>query len=206
LRSSFHRTNRSDIIRLREVDIPVLHRSISAKTKHLFELRDGVQNGAFWNLIQHHGYPTPLLDWTYSPFVAAFFAFRKATTSAESKEKVRIFVFNKQAWTDEFPQWEHLTVALPHLSILEPLAIENPRAVPQQALCTVTNVDDIENYVQKLEAQTRHKFLEVFDLPLNEGRKILQDLKLMGVSAATLFPGIDGTCEEMRFAHFAEPR
>ena len=41
--------------------------------------------------LRHLGFPSPLMDWTRSPYIAAFFAFRSATKPSESK--VSVFVF-----------------------------------------------------------------------------------------------------------------
>jgi FRG domain len=205
LRTAFHRNGRADLTRFLNEDIQILHRHLSARTKHLFNLNNAAENGAFFNLLQHHGYPTPLLDWTYSPYVAAFFAYRgisnKMAAKAAPSAKVRIHVFDQSRWKIDWNQVLMLLTTAPHLSFLEFMAIENERLIPQHSASTVTNLDDIETYIRSKETQEK-TYLTAIDLPVRERRKVVHELSYMGITAGSLFPGLDGACEELRERHF----
>lgn len=205
LRTSFHRTGRADFVRFLNEDIQTLHRHLSARTKHVFNLSNPVENGAFFNLVQHHGYPTPLLDWTYSPYVAAFFAYRRISNTmshnAASSDKVRIHVFDQSKWRIAVNQVMMVLTSMPHLSIGEFIAVENERMIPQQAASTVTNVDDIETYIKSHESSQR-QFLFAIDLPVKERKTVMRELSYMGITAGSLFPGLDGACEELKERNF----
>jgi FRG domain len=205
LRTSFHRTRRADLIRFLTNDIQTLHRHLSLRTSHVFNLLIPDQNGAFFNLVQHHGYPTPLLDWTFSPFVGAFFAYRHLKNSeavcAGDDQKVRIFVFDHREWRTRYFTNSKLTPARPHFSFLEFIAIDNERMIPQQSVSSLTNIDDIETHIRTLEAPDQ-EYLKIIDLPMNERPAVMRELSVMGITAGSLFPGLDGTCEELRERFF----
>lgn len=206
LRTSFHRTQRANLERFLGDDIPRLRKHLSARTSHLFDFTKPDEHGAFVSLVQHHGYPTPLLDWTRSAFIGAFFAYRMIRNSAALSEglverKVRIFVFDSQQWS-LLPQVHKLAPAQPHVSLLDALAIENTRMIPQQALSTITNVDDVESYIQQVEQIKQMRYLRVIDLPVRERPIVMTDLRQMGITAGSMFPGLDGACEALREQYF----
>lgn len=206
LRTSYHRAGRADLIRFLNEDIQTLHRQLSARTKHVFNLLIPNENGAFFNLVQHHGYPTPLLDWSYSPYVAAFFAYRgiskEQAEKADPSKKVRILVFDQAQWKSDWNQILNIVTNGLHLSIGEFMAIENERMIPQQAASTVTNIDDIELYIKAKEAEKGKVYLSAIDLPVINREKVVQELRYMGITAGSMFPGLDGACEELRERNF----
>lgn len=202
LRTSFHRNGRSDLMRFIHEDIQILLKHLTARTNHFFNLKNPDENGAFFNLVQHHGYPTPLLDWTYSPYVAAFFAYRGITNTFAIgdgiNDYVRVHVFNHIEWKSDFAQIKDLLDPKLHFSISEFLAIDNERMIPQQALSSITNIDDIETYIQIRETVKGKTYLEAIDLPVKERRLVCEELQYMGITAGSLFPGLDGSCEELK--------
>ncbi len=199
LTTKFHRKGRYLINRFLDEDIPALHQRISCLTPHYFNLNDPTQKGAFLTLVQHHGYPTPMLDWTLSPFIAAFFAFHEKLIDHKENDKVRIYIFNKELWEKTFPVPKQLIFDEPlqFLNIYEATAINNPRQIAQQAITMSTNVLNIEEFLIGMGKYANGEIIQAFDISLKERSLAINDLRLMGITVGTLFPGIDGVCEEI---------
>jgi hypothetical protein len=44
--------------------------------------------------------------------------------------------------------------------------------------------------------------LWAIDLPVGDRRQVVRDLSYMGITAGSLFPGLDGACEELTERNF----
>jgi hypothetical protein len=95
-----------------------------------------------------------------------------------------------------------VNIVEPHVSFLEFLAIENERMIPQQAASLITNVDDIETYLMTKQLAGKPPYLSAIDLPVIERPRVIRDLAYMGITAGSLFPGLDGACQELRERNF----
>ncbi len=202
LRTSFHRNERYRVSEFVNKDVKQLHKRLSAITSHYFDLGVPDQNGSFFNLLQHHGYPTPLLDWSFSPYVAAFFAFRNLPQNYNKEGYVRVYIFDNESWQSTYQQIQNIDPPFPHLSVMEFISIDNPRLVPQQGVTTVTNVVDIEEFILEKARGDSKNYLTAIDILANERETVMQELRFMGISAGSMFPSIDGVCEELRELNF----
>jgi hypothetical protein len=161
-------------------------------------------NAAIWSILQHHGYPTPMLDWSYSPFVAAYFAFYDADLQVDCAP--RIYIFDQASWNARYGRMEFIVDAAPNqLVVVESMSVANPRHGPQQAVSTVTNIADVESFVRRKEQEDGVSYLTICDLPWESRSQIMRELELMGITYGSLFPGLDGVCRDMRGRLFAEP-
>ena len=100
--------------------------------------------------------------------------------------------------------WQPVTLLVHpqlHVTVREFIAINNERMIPQQAASTVTSIDDIETYIRSRETEEK-TYLRAIDLPVRERKRVILELSYMGITAGSLFPGLDGACEEMAERNF----
>lgn len=155
------------------------------RSKSSAELRD---EDEWWALGQHNGLSTPLLDWTTSPFVAAFFAFEK--TSDEAHLNRGIFAIHQESFEEKAKTLNSDEV----VRFINPFSDENARLVNQSGLFTKAPVGvDIEAWAKDAFRGTTDsiKLLKV-TLPNEERELVLRLLNRMNINHLTLFPDLYG--------------
>jgi hypothetical protein len=149
----------------------------------------------WWALGQHHGLQTPLLDWTASPFVAAYFAY--AERSPGQKDPRAIFSLDRRTVEmvcDHIRAKHKGDDRPPTLDFIEPLSDENARLVSQGGLFTrAPDGVDVEAWVRRycglnVEALILTKYM----LPNADRYEALQMLDQMNINHLSLFPDLLG--------------
>jgi hypothetical protein len=163
------------------------------------ELMAKVGSGAFPSVqlyryliyLRHHGFPSPLLDWSYSQYIAAFFAFRNSvgTLFSSKPTKRSIFVYCEYSQGSK-----HGAVGVPSMRAIGPHIRSHRRHFRQQSDYTFCiNFD--KNTGWKLHPHEdvigshgdKQDALWKFNLPSQEGLKILNLLNQYNLNAFSLF-------------------
>ena len=164
-----------------------------------------------WLLImQHHGVPTRLLDWTESPLVAAYFSTNKLNDKAGVLWVLRPVELNKISGVNpeyeyDIPSIEDVilktyepeSLAGERTSTLLPISVilprNNPRMQAQLGVFTISHRD-----TTPIEDIGKKKHIWKYQIPSDCKVEIQNELKILGFGKFQLFPELSSIGDSIK--------
>ena len=186
------------------------HRNIrifQRKAIHFLEKIPDINDIFRWMaLMQHHGAPTRLLDFTWSPYVAAFFALESSTTDSVVWA-INTFIVGTYCFGPKFPEGNEVPSPQKAMQYYgfgdtDDVAIgesffKNQRLIAQSG--TFACPFDLTRPIDDILGQ-RDNTIAKFVLKGSKLRQqALNELYRMNITHATLFPDLDGLARSLRY-------
>jgi len=147
--------------------------------------------------LRHHGYPSPFIDWTASPYIAAFFAFN-GCAPAENKS-VSVYCYLEHAEVGKIRSSDQ-----PNIYVLGPYVKVHKRHVLQQSQYSIcVELDESHNQIYAnhelvlSKDDERQDQLWKFNIPSAERNQALKSLNKMNINAYSLFGSEDSLVESI---------
>jgi FRG domain len=168
------------------------------------ELNKIPHNDWIWlALAQHHRLPTRLLDWTYSPLIAAYFATEQkvksdGTLTPLCKDGVAIYAAHDCDFIDAYNEKKDPFKIPEHRLVYSPIVTN--RIAGQGGLFTI-HPDPRKEFQKGFEGKGKGnpRWVHKFEFSLEAALEIPKRLFFMGVRKGNIYPDVDGFAEDIKF-------
>jgi FRG domain len=181
-------------------------------SRHGLAMPSDDDSGSRFALMQHYGTPTRFLDWSSSPYVAAYFALEKQAQEDQKRsviwaidldwlEKRGRESLQQKGWAprddEDRARWENRLVAECH----EPIIIKvnpiepNDRMTAQQGILLCNLLQEAFFFANLMRMMiypdtVRQPVIRKIEIDTNCRAEFLQQLEAMNIHSASLFPAM----------------
>lgn len=167
----------------------------ATRGRRITAYRPSLSDDDWWTLGQHYGLVTPMLDWTYSPYVALYFAFldHECADPAERRAVWAVNLKNLHTLNARVAAAPPPGAGEHGLRTLDPMVDENARLVNQNGVFTRGPVGTtVDAWVRQALGGEAQAILVKVLIPGHDRDDCLRYLNKMNINHATLFPDLDG--------------